>query len=200
MKTRTVLVAGVAVLVALAAPAWAFDNTQTFVKGAYVLSLEGGAGAQFNLEGHHAQSDIAFFNVGLRSSLLPFEPFGAGSPLHGALELGLEPFYQRYTDPRPAFWAGLAAVARYHFLGLGRVVLYAELAAAAGGTDLRVREIASDFSVLLWGGPGASVFVTDSTALYAGYRYEHNSNGNTSTPNRGWESHVGVAGVSYYFR
>lgn len=200
MKTRTVLVAGLAVLAALAAPARAFDNTQTFAKGTYVLSLEGGYGEQFNLQRQHRQTNIRFFNGGLRSSLMPFEPFGEGGPLHGTLELGLEPFYQRYTDPRPAFWAGLAAVARYHFLGLGRFVPYAEAAGAPGGTDLRVREIASDFSFLLLGGVGASLFVTDSTALYAGYRYEHNSNGNTSTPNRGWESHAGVAGVSYYFR
>ena len=63
-----------------------------------------------------------------------------------------------------------------------------------------MREIDSVFSFMLWGGVGASVFVSDSTAVYAGYRYLHNSNGNVDTPNRGWESHVGVAGLSYYFR
>jgi hypothetical protein len=199
MNRWTGLVAWLAALVAPAAPAWAFDHEQTFAKGSYVLSLEGGYGEQFNLEGHRTQSDIKFFNLGIRASVLPFDTFGAGGPLHGALELGLGPFYQHYTDPKPAFWAGLAAVARYHFLALGRFVPYAELAGAAGGTDLRVREIASDFSFLLWGGVGMSVFVSDSTAIYAGYRYEHNSNANTSRPNRGWESHVGVAGVSYYF-
>jgi opacity protein-like surface antigen len=198
-RTRIVL-AALAAAAAVAPPAWAFDSALTFARGTYVLSVEGGYGEQFNLEGFHVQSDIKFFNLGLRSSLLPFENFGAGGPLHGALEIGLEPFYQKYTDPKPAFWAGLAAVFRYHFLALGRFVPYAELAAAAGGTDLRVREIDSDFSFLLWGGVGASLFVTDSTALYGGYRYEHNSNGNVATPNRGWESHVGVVGVSYYYR
>jgi len=94
----------------------------------------------------------------------------------------------------------MAAAARYHFLSLGTFVPYAELAAAAGGTDLKVKEIESTFSFLLWGGVGASVFLSDSTAVYAGYRYEHNSNGNIESPNRGWESHVGVVGMSYYFR
>jgi opacity protein-like surface antigen len=187
-------------LATLAAPARAFDAADTFRKGTLVLSGEGSYGEQFNLERFRVQSDIKFFNLGFRSSLLPFEPFAAGSAAHGALEIGIEPLYQRYTEPQTAFWAGVAAVFRYHFLALGRVVPYAELAAAAGGTDLHVREIDSDFSFLLFGGLGASVFVTDSTALYAGYRYEHNSNGNTATPNRGWESHVGVVGVSYYFR
>ncbi len=200
MNRWTGLAAGGMALWALAAPASAFDNTQTFAKGTYVLSVEGGRGAQFNLEGHRTQSDLEFFNLGVRASLLPFESFGGDGPLRGALEIGVEPLYQRYTDPKPAFWAGLAAVFRYHFLALGRFVPYAELAGAAGGTDLRVKEIASDFSFLLWAGVGGSVFITDSTTLYAGYRYEHNSNGDTARPNRGWDSHVGVAGMSYYFR
>ena len=183
----------------IARPASALDPAEAFKKGSYVLSFEGGYGEQFNLEGFHTQSGIKFFNVGFRSSLLPLGPTGAGF-FKGALEIGIEPLYQEYTDPKPAFWAGIAAVGRYHFLSLGRFVPYVELAGAAGGTDLRVREIDSDFSFLLWGGVGASVFLTDTIAVYAGYRYEHNSNGNTDTPNRGLESHVGVAGVSYYFR
>ena len=200
MSGRSRLLAGTALLVvtAHASPAWAFDPEQTFKKGAYVLSAEGGYGAQFNLERTRHQSDLEFFNLGLRASILPFGTSGGG-PLYGAFEAGLEPFYQHYTDPKPAFWAGLATVFRYHFLTLGRVVPYAELVGAAGGTDLRVREIASDFSFLVWGGVGASVFLTDSTAVYAGYRLEHDSNGNSSRPNRGWEAHVGVVGVSYYF-
>ncbi len=200
MSTRTRAVAVVLGLAAaVAPPAWGFDPDATFKKGTYVLSVEGGYGEQFNLEGFTGQSDIRFFNLGFRASLLPLGPTGEGA-FKGALELGLEPFYQKYTDPTPAFWAGLAAVGRYHFLSLGRFVPYVELAAAAGGTDLRVKEIDSDFSFLLWGGVGGSVFVSDAAALYAGYRYEHNSNGNIDTPNRGWESHVGVIGVSYYFR
>jgi opacity protein-like surface antigen len=186
-------------VVAIASPARAFDPAQTFAKGTFVLSGEEGYGAQFNLEGHRSQSDLEFFNLGVRASVLPFGTSGSG-PLYGALEVGLEPFYQHYTDPKPAFWAGLAAVFRYHVLGLGRIVPYAELAGAAGGTDLRVPEIDSSFSFLVWGGVGASVFLTDATAVYAGYRLEHNSNGNTSKPNRGWQSHTAVVGVSYYFR
>ena len=63
-----------------------------------------------------------------------------------------------------------------------------------------MKEIDSSFSFLVWGGVGASVFLTDATAVYAGYRLEHDSNGDTSRPNRGGEAHVAGAGVSYYFR
>ena len=133
---------------------------------------------------------------------LSYLPFGAAGPslLFGALELGLEPFYQRYTGREDAFYAGLAAVGRYHFLSLGRFVPYVELAGAAGGTDLDILEIDSDFSFLLFGGGGVSVFVTDRVALYAGYRLQHVSNGGTDVRNRGFESHTGVIGLSTYFR
>ena len=183
----------------LAPPATAFDADATFAKGTYVVSGEGSYGEQVHLEDFRDSSHIRFWNAGVRASLVPFGATGPGI-LHGAFEAGLEPVYQRYLDPRSAFWAGLLLVLRYHFVSLGRFVPYVEAAAGPGGTDLKVREITSDFSFVVWGGVGASVFVTDTVAVYAGFRYEHNSNANTAQPNRGWESHVGVFGVSYYLR
>jgi len=193
------LVGAVIVVVWTVSPAAAFDANATFAKGTYVISGEGSYGEQFNREGFKDLSDVRFWNVGVRASILPFGAAGPGV-LHGAFEVGLEPLYQRYLDPRPAFWAGLIAVVRYHFLSLGRVVPYVEAGGGPGGTDLNVPEINSDFSFVVWGGVGASVFLTDTTAVYAGYRYEHNSNAGTATPNRGVDSHVAVFGVSYYVR
>jgi len=196
-RTRPAALLLLALLVC-AAPAWAFDPAYTFREGSVVFSGEAGYGEQFNLEGFDDQSDLKFWNVGARVSIIPLGPTGS-SLLYGALETGLEPLYQQYTEPKRVYFAGLSAVARYHFLSLGRFVPYAELAAGAGGTNLEVREVRSDFTFLLFGGAGASYFVTDETALYAGYRFEHVSNGNTSSPNRGFESHVGIVGVSFYF-
>lgn len=181
---------------AVAAPAHAWDPAATFAKGTVVVSPEVGGGARWEHEGFGRSTDISFVNAGVRFSLLPWGPAGSGR-LRGALEVGLEPLYQRYVEPH-AFFAGLAAVGRYHFLGLGRVVPYVELAAAAGGTDLRVLEIDSSFTFLLFGGVGISVFVTDRTAIYAGYRLQHVSNGNIDQPNRGFEAHTGVVGVSFF--
>jgi len=188
----------VALVVSVTGPARGYDPRETFRQGTLVLSLEAGGGAQENLEGQSIQTGLEVVNTGVRFSLLPLGPTGSG-PLFGALEVGLEPYYQRYVHPVHAFFGGLGAVARYHFLSLGRFVPYAELFAAPGGTDLKVKEIRSDFTLLLQGGVGASVFVTDQAALYAGYRLQHVSNGNTSSPNRGFEAHTGVAGVSFYF-
>jgi Lipid A 3-O-deacylase (PagL) len=191
--------AALAWLLLLAAPASAFDPEQTFKKGTFVLSGEGAYGWQFNLEDKRNATNLEFYDVGVRFSLLPFEPLGRDHFWYGSLEVGLEPLYQHYTEPNQAFWAGLTAVLRYHFLGLGRIAPYVELGGAAGGTDLDIPEIRSSFAFLIFGGVGTSVFISDKTALYAGYRFQHVSNGNTSQPNRGFESHVGVAGVSFYF-
>jgi len=199
MTKRIPWITATLALLLASAPAWAFDPEQTFKKGTFVLSGEGAYGWQFNLEGKRRVTYVEFYDVGVRFSLLPLETIGKDRFWYGALEIGLEPLYQHYTTPKQAFWMGLAAVGRYHFLGLGRLVPYAELGAAAGGTDLSISEIDSSFAFLLFGGLGASLFISDKTALYAGYRYEHVSNGNTSRPNRGFEANVGVAGISFFF-
>jgi opacity protein-like surface antigen len=183
-------------LLAGAGPARAFDPADVYRERALVLSAEAGYGAQFEVENTFTGLDFA--NAGIRLGLIPFGIAGPG-PLQGALEVGLEPIYQRYVSPVRAFYAGLAAVARYHFTSFGRLVPYVELAGAAGGTDLRVAEQQSAFGFLLFGGAGLSYFVADRTAVYAGYRFQHVSNAYTSSPNVGINSNSGVVGVSYFF-
>jgi hypothetical protein len=194
------LTGGLATLLVLltASGALAFDPTRTFRQGAFVISPEAGYGQQFNFEGKSAFTDLEFVNGGVRFGWLPFAPIGPGL-LHGSFEVGVEPLYQRYLHPHSAYFAGLGLTGRYYFLSLGRFVPYVEAAAFAGATDLRIREIDSDFTFLLWAGGGVSLFVADRTALYTGYRYQHVSNGNTDRPNRGFESHTGVVGVSFFF-
>lgn len=196
-RRLTAIVTLLAVLVAVPA-AHAYEARQTFVRGSVVVSPEAGYGRQFELEGKSGFTDLEFVNAGVRFGWLPFNPAGPG-PLYGSVEVGLEPLYQRYVDPVDAFFAGLGLTFRYHFLGAGRLVPFVDLAAFAGGTDLEIKEIRSDFTFLLWGGAGLSYFVTDRAALYGGYRFQHVSNGNTERPNRGFEAHTGVLGVSFFF-
>ena len=201
MSTRRIAFA-IALAVGLAAfgsPAAAYDPEQTFTKGAFVLSLDGGGGSQNNLENKRVQTGLDLWYLQGRASILPFGTSGKDGFFYGAFEAGLEPVFQKYTGHVDAYFAGLGLAARYHFLSLGQFVPYLELGAAVGGTDLRVIEIDSSFAFRLYGGLGASVFVTDSTALYAGYRMVHISNGNSSRPNRGFEADTGVAGVSFFF-
>jgi hypothetical protein len=195
-RRLTAVVTLLAVLVAVPA-AHAYDARQTFIRGSVVVSPEVGYGRQFDLEGKSGFTDLEFVNAGVRFGWLPFNPAGPG-PLYGSVEVGLEPLYQRYVDPVDAFFAGLGLTFRYHFLGAGRLVPFVDLAAFAGGTDLEIKEIRSDFTFLLWGGAGLSYLITDRSALYGGYRFQHVSNGNTERPNRGFEAHTGVLGVSFF--
>jgi opacity protein-like surface antigen len=190
-------VLAVGLTAALAAPAAGFEAEQVLRRGTLVVSGEGGGGPQSNLTGG-TQTGLSLWYTSARLGLLPFGTAGPG-PLRGAFEIGVGPVYQRYTEPVEAYYAGLTAMLRYHFTALGRLVPYVEVAGAFGGTDLRVREIDSDVAFWLAAGAGASVFVTDRAAIYAGYRLVHVSNGNIDTPNKGFEAHTGLAGVSVYF-
>ena len=144
MTLRIGLIAGVvALLFACATPAAAFDAEETFKKGTFVLSGEGAYGWQFDVEQKTRVTYLEYYDVGVRFSLLPLEPLGRDHFWYGSLEMGFEPLYQKYTKPKDAFWAGLSAVSRYHFLRLGRFVPYVEIGGSAGGTDLEIREINS---------------------------------------------------------
>ena len=70
MSIRACVVAIVVVLTLglFARPAPAFETSQAFAKGTYVISGEGLYGRQFNLEGKSQESDIEFWGLGLRAS------------------------------------------------------------------------------------------------------------------------------------
>jgi hypothetical protein len=197
-RLTTVLAALALAWLAWTPVASAYDANEAFMQGSIVVSPEVAYGHQFDLEHKSGYTGLDFADIGVRFGYLPFKPFASGA-LRGSLEVGLEPLYQQYISPKQAYFAGLGLTSRYHFLALGRLVPYVEFAAFAGGTNLKITEIRSDFTFLLYGGLGASYFVTDRTAIYGGYRYQHVSNGHTSTPNRGFESNVGVVGVSFFF-
>jgi len=195
---RLSLVLVVVALVGTAHRADAFDADAAFPRGGHVLSLEAGYGEQFDAWSTKI-TGLDAVNAGVRFGFLPWGAVGSG-PFKGAFEIGVEPFYQRFVEPKTAFFAGLGAVARYHLLPLGRLVPYVELGAVPGYTDLRVREQQTNFVFVLFGGVGASYFVTQRTAVYAGYRLQHISNADTDSPNMGINSHTGVVGVSIFFR
>ena len=186
-------------VLSLARPATAFDPEAAFAKGTKIFGLQVGGGVHNNIEEQPFVSDISFVNFTPRASYLFFSPFGSGL-LRSAFEPGLEGWFQYYLSPESATAQGLKLALRYHFIGLGRFVPYLEANAGAGGTSLKVLEINSTFTFVLEAGVGLSYFVTDTVALNFGYRFQHISNGNTSTPNRGFNSDSGVFGVSYFFK
>jgi hypothetical protein len=176
----------------------AFDAGTEFARGTTILGLQVGGGAQNNVEDQRVISGISFLNFTPRLSYLPFKPFASGR-LRSAIEPGLEGWFQYYREPEVATAEGLKVALRYHFIGLGPLVPYLEGTAGAGGTNLDVREIRSQFTFVLEAGAGISYFLTPGVAINLGYRFQHVSNGNTSKPNRGFNSDTGVLGVSFFF-
>ena len=195
---RSLGVAALAVL-SLVRPAAAFDPDATFARGTTIFGLQIGGGAANNVEGHRSVSDISFINESPRVSYLFFSPFGSGL-LRSAVEPGVEGWFQYYLSPKEATAEGLKLAMRYHLIGFGRLVPYLEVNGGAGGTNLRVKEIDSTFTFVVEAGAGVSYFITDTVALNVGYRFQHISNGHTSTPNRGFNSDTGIGGVSFYFK
>lgn len=193
-------VAGVLLLLLTAAPVAteAVDLEAEFAKGTTIFGIQVGGGVQNNIENHPTISDISFVNFTPRLSYLPFEPFGSGW-YRSALEPGFEGWFQYYLSPRHATAQGLKLALRYHLIGIGPLVPYIEATAGAAGTNLRVMEINSNFTFVLEAGAGLSIFVAPGVSLNAGYRWQHVSNGKTSTPNRGFNSHTGVLGVNVFF-
>ena len=190
--------AAVAVLLWSVGVAAAGDPAEEFTRGTKVFSFEVGGGVQNNVEGHRVISGISFVNVVPRFSVLPLDPIG-GSVLRGSLETGIEPWLQYYLEPKPATAEGLKVALRYHFLATSPIFPYVEALVGVGGTSLDVLEIRSAFTLVLEAGVGLGFFLTDGVQLTAGYRFQHISNGNIESPNRGFNSDAGVVGVSFFF-
>lgn len=194
-----VALAALAVVGLLPAVAVAFDAGEEFAKGTTILSLQLSGGAQNNVEGHRQLSGVSFVGFIPRLTWLPFDPLGSGWLL-SAVEVGAEGWFQHYLKPAETNAGGLKLALRYDYLGLGRLVPYVELLGGAGGTNLRTLEIRSTFTFVLEGGVGLSYFVASGVAVNGGYRFQHISNGDTSNPNRGFNSNEGVVGVSFFFQ
>jgi hypothetical protein len=186
-------------VVAVVCPAPAFDPEGAFARGTTIFGLQVGGGAANDIEDHRTLSDISFVNVSPRVSYLWFSPFGSGF-LRSAFEPGVEGWFQYYLSPKEARAEGLKLAMRYHLIGFGRLVPYLEVNGGAGGTNLRVKEMDSTFTFVLEAGAGVSYFIRDTVALNVGYRFQHISNGHTSTPNRGFNSDTGSGGVSFHFK
>ena len=182
-----------------ASPAWGYDPADEFRKGTKVLSVEAGGGVQNNVEGHNRLSDISFVFLTPRLSVLPLDPVGAGL-LRGSVETGIEPWFQYYLEPAAATAEGMKVALRYHFLSASPIFPYVEVTAGAAGTSLNVKEVRSDFAFVLEAGVGLSYFIDDGIALTGGYRFQHISNGNVESPNRGFNSDAGLIGISIFFR
>jgi hypothetical protein len=184
-KFCRVLLAMALAIVAASHGVFAFDLDQVLTKDTKVVSVEG-ALAHFGSRLNNGLGYVQAWNLGARVSLLPFGVTRwqlLGGMADGAVEIGLEPTFQRLNTVHQNF-AGLGLDVRYYLVHFcrGRFVPWINASIAPGGTDLRMGSSVSEtrlsgpFMNLIQAGVGISYFVTERSAVYAGLNAQHISN------------------------
>ena len=172
----------------------AFEAAQAFAKGTKILGLQVNGGVQNNIQDEPTTSGLDFIGFQPRFSYLPFEPFGS-SWYAAAIEPGVEGWVQYYMHPDTSVAGGMKASLRLHAIGLGPVIPISK--GRRAWADQWMSGESLEVHLLFRGGRrldlrGARV------ALNGGYRLQHFSNANTSRPNRGYNAHTGLVGVSFF--
>lgn len=120
--------------------------------------------------------------------------------MRGNFEILLEPTLIHLDESKSATVVGAAILPRWIFLGSSRVRPYLEAGAGILGGQVDLPQTNCDVNFLLEGGVGAMVFMTERVALTLGARFQHMSNGDRCSENRGLNSVIGLIGVSYFLR
>ncbi len=231
-------------------PSFAADANLVLDTSRWVISGEvtvAQFGARLNDRG------IQAWNVSARFSLLPFGVTHfhiLKGILDGALEVGLEPTFERFAvqhqnSPRARFdvqyptgpifpsghtssyaassgvdpggpagfsnFAGVGLVLRYYLLHFcyGPLVPWIEAGIAPGGTDLKIGQesnrtrLTGPFMNRIKAGVGASYFISEHVAAYAGLQAQHISNAGLNGSNRNYSLNTAVSftvGASWFLR
>lgn len=157
--------------------------------GGYSLSHNELVGNVGTLEGYHLIPHVGYFLT---------DEAGAGW-LRGSLELVTEPTLLVIEGRGTTTLAGVAVLGRWMFAGTARVRPYLEAGGGVLGGSLRLRRTSCDVAFALQVGTGALLFLSERTAITAGYRFQHLSNGSVCGGNPGLDSSAFVLGVSRFF-
>jgi hypothetical protein len=218
-KILTRLAIGLAATI-LPGQMWSFaaDPGLVLTTSRWVISGEGTVahfGARLN------DRAIQAWNVSVRLSLLPFgisRSHILNGVFDGALEVGLEPTFERFavrhqsnTGSKAGFanYEGIGLVCRYYLVHFrwGPLMPWIEAGIAPGGTDLKIgREsnetrLTGPFMNRIKGGIGVSYFVNENGAAYVGLQAQHISNAGLNGPNRNYSLNTPVSfavGASWF--
>jgi lipid A 3-O-deacylase len=120
--------------------------------------------------------------------------------LTGNLEVLVEPFFARFTQPFSAEAAGGAVVFKYNLLSFGRWMPFWDAGGGMLWTNLapRIPEQSTPFNFVFETGPGVQYFMTSRMALTFGVRYSHISNAETGQRNSALNAVLPYAGLSWF--
>jgi hypothetical protein len=187
-----------------------FKPDQVFSPWAKVVSLE----STFTHFGSHLDNGDAVvqaWNISGRFALVPFGVFRLrllAGVLDGALEIGIEPTFERFNTQHQNF-GGVGLHLRYDLLHFrwGPLVPWIDASIAPGGTDLRTGRVSDEtrldgpFMNLIQAGIGESYFVNNQMAIYLGLQAQHISNAGLNGSQRNYSLNSVesvVVGVSWY--
>lgn len=219
LSTKAAMLALVFVTAFTARAAFAGDPSSTLDFDRWVISGESTVahfGSRLN------DRAIQAWNLSVRFSLLPFgitRWHRFHGIANGALEIGLEPTFERFavrhhtsTAPKAGFanYEGAGPVLRYYLLHFRyeALVPWIEAGIAPGGTDLKIgRErnetrLTGPFMNRIKGGAGVSYFLSTSVAAYVGLQAQHLSNAGLNGPDRNYALNTPISfavGGSWFF-
>jgi lipid A 3-O-deacylase len=158
------------------------------------------AGGSISLSVPTSQNEsITGFQLVPHVGLVLTEETGEGW-LRGNFELLAEPtLIHLEGDRSSATVGGISALARWIFVGTGRVRPYLEAGGGVLAGQTEFKATGCDVNFALEGGPGVMVLLSDATALTIGYRFQHISNGGRCSEDLGLNSSVFLLGLSYIF-
>lgn len=168
------------------------------------LNPEGGtqwslfSGFGINQEINNSAKDIDVAIGGVRWSHLWGENFGSILRGHPAVAVEFLPVMAFIETGRTTWGVGANLLYEHHFAAVGRVLPVWKLGGGFmyTGSDLPRDETQHNFSLLT--ALGVDVMVSERSALFLGYRFQHVSNANTGNRNPGINLHSVMFGLSFY--
>jgi len=123
-----------------------------------------------------------------------------GSFLRGHPTIALEAMpVTTFVEAGKTTWAaGANLLYEHHFAVKGRVLPVWKFGAGLLYADRAIPEGETQFNFSVISALGFDFMVTDSSALFVGYRFHHVSNANTGNLNPGINAHTVIFGLSFY--
>jgi opacity protein-like surface antigen len=114
-------------------------------------------------------------------------------------EFEIEPFASFVASPDTNAEGGINLLVKYGRFVTEKICLYIE-----GGTGFiylsqHTREQGTQFNFADYAGGGAHYFIKDNLAVNIGYRFRHISNCSIDSPNKGIDSNMLIAGISWFY-
>lgn len=122
-----------------------------------------------------------------------------GRSLGGNWSVLYELFGGVQVSPSNELLVGVTPFLRYHFPTGGRWLPFASAGVGLTYTTIREPDLGTAFEFNLQGGVGTHYFFQDDAAVTLEYRWLHLSNGGIDSPNRGTNTQMLMAGVSWFF-